>query len=270
MPHSKPGTADKPNPSEPTLEPIGTAFFDPEEAEPGDEPAVAAYRYRKWNVGKDITLVARTSVHAVHRKKTGSQYVTCYTLTEYDPKVAGTTEWKKNIDTQRGNVLATEMKNNSFKLAKFTAQTLLAGADVMKLGFVSRVSKTDTEAHQILGVQTLSPSTFAHQMSLEPHNMWGVLRWLVDLVRKHAANLRQGEAGEDGSGDAPDDSEYMAKFVLMRDPNFPRVYLYNVPLEAFDREEEAEEGGDWAEGGDEGAAGGASNAAGAADDGEDA
>jgi hypothetical protein len=34
----------------------------------------------------------------------------------------------------RGAVLATELKNNSCKLAKWTAQSILAGADQMKLG----------------------------------------------------------------------------------------------------------------------------------------
>jgi translation initiation factor 3 subunit D len=31
-------------------------------------------------------------------------------------------------------VVATEMKNNSLKLARWTVQSILAGADVMKLG----------------------------------------------------------------------------------------------------------------------------------------
>jgi translation initiation factor 3 subunit D len=159
------------------------------------------------------------------------------------------------IDTQPGNVLATEMKNNSFKLAKFTASTLLAGADAMKLGFVSRTNKTDNESHQILGVQTLSPATFAHQMSLEPPNMWGILKWLVELIRKHAANLRQAEVddGEGGSssGEGVAEADYMAKFVVLRDPNYPRLYLYNVPLEAFENEEEEAADGEWVEGGGE-------------------
>ena len=38
--------------------------------------------------------------------------------------------------TQRGAVLATEMKNNGNKLAKWTAQALLVNADLIKLGYV--------------------------------------------------------------------------------------------------------------------------------------
>ena len=43
--------------------------------------------------------------------------------------------------------------------------------------------------------------------------MWGILRWLVELVRKHAKNLQE---------DTPDE-EYCAKFVLLRDPNVAKV-----------------------------------------------
>ncbi len=39
--------------------------------------------------------------------------------------------------TCTGSVLATELKNNSFKLAKWAAQSILAGADVMKIGYVT-------------------------------------------------------------------------------------------------------------------------------------
>lgn len=38
------------------------------------------------------------------------------------------------LDRQRGAILATELKNNSAKLAKWTAQSILSGADQMKIG----------------------------------------------------------------------------------------------------------------------------------------
>jgi len=68
--------------------------------------------------------------------------------------------------------------------------------------------------------------------------------------------------------DTPED-EYVAKFVLLRDPNKPSMYLYNVAHDAFDRVDEREvgeeaEGDGW--GADEGAeaAGPAAGAAAAA------
>ncbi len=43
-------------------------------------------------------------------------------------------EWKQKLESQRGAVLAIELKNNANKLAKWTASALLAGADYIQLG----------------------------------------------------------------------------------------------------------------------------------------
>ena len=231
--------------------------------------ACVAFRYRSWQLSRSLTLVARTTVHAVLRKKAGSssggggggggggtpspspsaagggpppQYLQVYTLNEWDPKLSGVPDWRTLIDTQRGSVLSTEIKNNNFKLAKFTASALLAGVDSMRLGFVSRVARSDSENHQVVGTQTTSPGNFAQQLQLNVGNMWGILRWLVELVRKHARNLAAGE------GVAED--EFTAKFVLARDPVSQQVHLYSVPEDTFDREEETQEAAaGWALGG---------------------
>ena len=219
---------------------------------------------------KDTTVVVRSSVNAIIHKRqievkssvtdasvprgsaderrlakaaaeaaaagapSSTSLVKVFTLNEWDPKSQGApADWRKSIYNQRGNVLATEMKNNSFKLAKATAQALLSGCDVMKIGFVSRFVRTDPESHVIIGTHSLAPKTFAHQMSLDENNMWGIVKWLVDQVRKHAVNLQAADSAGDGSGL----EDYVAKFVLLRDPNFPRLQLYNIPLEAFEGDE---------------------------------
>ena len=204
-------------------------------------PAAVAFRYRSWAVSKSCTLVARTTVHAVLRKKAGAvggaaagaagapQYLQVYTLNEWDSKLAGVPEWRTLIDTQRGSVLSTEIKNNAFKLAKFTASALLSGVDSMRLGFVSREARANPEGHVVVGTQSTSPANFAQQLQLSAGNMWGILKWLVEVVRKHARNLQEGVPEED----------YVAKFVLARDPVSNQVHLYNVPVDTFDREEEA-------------------------------
>ena len=43
-------------------------------------------------------------------------------LAEWDSKYSGGVNWRQKIDTQKGAVLATELKNNSCKLARWTAQ----------------------------------------------------------------------------------------------------------------------------------------------------
>lgn len=46
----------------------------------------------------------------------------------------GGVDWRSKLDTQRGAVLATELKNNSCKLAKWTVCSMLAGSDTIKFG----------------------------------------------------------------------------------------------------------------------------------------
>lgn len=50
--------------------------------------------------------------------------------------MASGVDWRSKLDTQKGAVLATELQNNSCKLAKWTLQALLAGSDQIKFGLV--------------------------------------------------------------------------------------------------------------------------------------
>lgn len=63
-------------------------------------PATYAYRYRKFDLGSGITMVARCEVHGVQHKKGAEQYVSAFALNEYDPKLAGSIDWRKKIDSQ--------------------------------------------------------------------------------------------------------------------------------------------------------------------------
>lgn len=54
-----------------------------------------------------------------------------------DRQFSGGVDWRSKLDSQRGAVLATELKNNSSKIAKWTASAILAGSDILKFGFVS-------------------------------------------------------------------------------------------------------------------------------------
>ncbi|GAB9465639.1 putative Eukaryotic translation initiation factor 3 [Globisporangium polare] len=181
-------------------------------------PATYAYRYRKFELGNGLNLVTRCEVHGISHKKEADQYVAAFALNEYDPKLAGSIEWRKKIDSQRGAILANELKNNSCKLARWTAQALLGGIDEMKLGYVSRVNTKDPYSHVVLGTQSYNPHTFANQIALNQNNMWGVVKMLAELM------LEQPEG----------------KYVLMKDPNKPVVRLYSVPQDTFDEEDDEE------------------------------
>lgn len=62
-------------------------------------------------------------------------------------------DWRQKLENQRGAVLATELKNNANKLAKWTAAALISGADMIKLGYVSRSNLRDNHNHTVLGTQ---------------------------------------------------------------------------------------------------------------------
>jgi len=207
-------------------------FYDEEDNEEGMEPASVAYRYRKFDLGDGIQIVCRTELHGIVKKKSSSnieseeQYMTAFALNEYFDSMnpysknkvptPGMINWREKLDSQRGAVLATELKNNAFKLAKWTAQSILANADQMKIGFVSRSVPKNPYEHQILATQFYRPRDFATQVSLSEGSMWGIMRMLISLFR-----------------DQPE-----GKYVIMRDPNKGVLKIYSVPIETFEDEDE--------------------------------
>jgi len=184
-------------------------FFDPDDAEDGMEPASVAFRYRKFQLDPSCTLVCRTELHGLINKE---QYMTAFALNEY---VHGNISWREKIDSQRGAVLANELKNNSFKLAKWTAQSILAGADQMKIGFCSRTSPKNPYEHVVLATQFYRPKDFATQITLAEGQMWAVMRMFINLLNKQPEG----------------------KYVLLREPNKATLTLYQVPPGTFDDEE---------------------------------
>ena len=185
-------------------------------ADETDPLASCGYRYRRFNLSSNpadpVEMVVRTEVDAFMPGTTASapkQLVTIKTLNEFDSKAqgaGGAPDWRSKLNSQRGAVVATEMKNNSFKLARFAVQAVLAGADNMKLGYISRATPKDASKHVILATQSFKPREFAAQMNLNLNNGWGIVRTIADLVRK-----REG------------------KFVLLKDPNKQVIRLYSVP-----------------------------------------
>ena len=98
------------------------------------------YRYRKFDISvseeEEMDLVVRTEVDAYIGKK--DSLVTVKALNEFDARAQGgaakTLDWRKFLDTQKGAIVASEMKNNSAKLARWAVQGVLAGAEQMKMG----------------------------------------------------------------------------------------------------------------------------------------
>lgn len=206
-------------------------FYGPEETEP---LASCGYRYRVFDLGitedEDLKICVRTEVDAYSagqgNPRLGQGLVTIRALNEFDPRApgaGGAPDWRTKLDSQRGAVVATEMKNNSCKLAKWTVQSILAGADLMKIGYVvdrafplcatscahrkrdsyiSRANPRDNTRHVILSTTSVRPTDFASQLNVSLANGWGIVRTVADILMKQPEG----------------------KYVLVKDPNKVRTH----------------------------------------------
>ncbi|KAL2816239.1 eukaryotic translation initiation factor 3 subunit D [Aspergillus cavernicola] len=215
-------------------------------AEEETEPlASKGYKYRRFDLSLDsdeepMNLIVRTEVDALAKNPTGGedQHLVVKALNEFDSKAqgsGGSLDWRSKLYSQRGAVVATEMKNNSCKLARWTTQAILAKADGMKLGFVSRTNPRSAAGHVVLGVAGYKPREFAAQMNLNIGNGWGIVRTIVDRIL---------------ALDTDQDENKVTKYILVKDPNRPVLRLYSVPSNTFEddedvaAEEEAEQKGE--------------------------
>ncbi|ORX45327.1 translation initiation factor eIF-3, subunit D [Hesseltinella vesiculosa] len=218
-----------------TFEP--NPFISAEDHASGKKIASGMYRYRRFNLADRNTthnpyaftqkaqeeepededsavyLLVRTEIDAaVKVANKEDTLVTVRALNEFDANAqgaGGAMSWKKSLDSQRGAVVATEMRNNAAKLARWAVQALLAGATQLKLGYVARAHPKDNSRHVVLGTQAYKPQDFATQMNLSIANGWGVVKAVIDMCRQ----LPEG------------------RYVLMKDPNRPILRVYSVPVE---------------------------------------
>ncbi|OQR79286.1 eukaryotic translation initiation factor 3 subunit D isoform 1 [Tropilaelaps mercedesae] len=190
-------------------------FVSDDAGTPG-ELASIGYRYRQFDLGDEIGLVVRCEHDGVMIGPNGeTQYINIKALNEWDPRYSGGIDWRQKLDSQRGAVLANELKNNSCKLAKWTVQAILAGSHQIKFGYVSRVHVKGTAKHVILGTQQFRPREFAEQINLSMDNAWGILRFIIDTCLK----LENG------------------KYLFLKDPHKPVLRLYDIPNDSFESDE---------------------------------
>ncbi|XP_065899639.1 eukaryotic translation initiation factor 3 subunit D-like [Dysidea avara] len=197
-------------------------------ADEDEEVASVVYRYRKWKLRdaevKDgeriegVTLVARCEHDAVLRGEQGDVFINIKACNEWDSKTASM-DWRKKLDSQKGAVLATEIKNNGFKVAKWTISAILAGSAFIKFGYVSRERPNDSSSHEVLGVQQFKPRELAEQINLNMSNAWGILMTLIDIFLK----------------------KEQGKYLILKDPNKPIMRIYKVPKDAFDNDDSGSE-----------------------------
>ncbi|KAI8454706.1 eukaryotic translation initiation factor 3 subunit 7-domain-containing protein [Phakopsora pachyrhizi] len=110
-------------------------FYGPDETEPC---ASAGLRYQKFdlslNKDGDLMLLIRAEEQTAVEE---DSFITIRTLNKFNSNShgsGGAPNWRAKLNSQCGAVVATEMKNNSCKLAKWAVQSILAGADQMNMG----------------------------------------------------------------------------------------------------------------------------------------
>jgi translation initiation factor 3 subunit D len=189
------------------------------------EPASVAYTYRQFTMG-NVQIVARCEVHGWVGKRDADSFITAYALNEWDSRYSNGVNWRQKIDNTKGAVLGNEMKNNNCKIAKWTAQSILANADFMKIGYVSRAAPNNPNDHQILATQSFRPKELAGQLGMTLINVWGILKMFCETLLSM----------EDG------------KYLILKDPLKQAIRIYSVPLHSFEEDYEEEDGEEGAEG----------------------
>jgi len=203
----KPKEGEKPYPFEPNN--------DNNNGPPRETPKSRMYRYRQFDLGADIKLLVRTKVDALDHN---GGYMTCQSLNEWNSSYCNGVDWTKNMD-RVATVLATEVKNNSFKMSKWITNALLAGADTMKLGFVTREHIKKNSSHLIVSIMTQRPQDFATIARLDIDNGWGILKCIIEKLR---------ESKVDG------------KYYIVKNPNAKEITIYCTEQEDSDDEEDEE------------------------------
>lgn len=183
----------------------------------GDNPARRAYRYRTLTLpvlpgadGKPLTIVTRADVDAAISTASGDKLAVVRALLEADKSAA----WSTQLEKSKGSLMALEFKNNAGSLARWISHCLLASAEVLYLGWVSRAVHTDNKKHRVLACQQHNAAVLSQQVGLHEANVWAVLRYFLDRINT--------DTTEDGT------------YILVKDPVKPVVKIYKCP----DEEEE--------------------------------
>jgi translation initiation factor 3 subunit D len=176
-----------------------------------EPPVSSGYVYRKWQLSDDLSIVVRCQVDAVNPASTPEQpkYELVRTLLEWNPKAM---DWRTKLEQARGAVMATEIKNNAAKVARWTASAVLSGCETIHFGFASRTVATSNRNHLLLGSYLYRTKEFCTTINLNMANCWGVVKALAMTWEK-----------------LPD-----GKHLLIKDPAKTVLNLYQVPQSFFD------------------------------------
>ena len=90
----------------------------------------------------------------------------------------------------------------------------------MQIGMAARVTPKDNQNHMLLATSQQKPKDLATQLNIKMSNCWAIVRYIVDTCFKM-------------------DKE---SYVLMKDPNKPLMYLYELPSSGSEGGSRAQQG----------------------------
>ena len=143
-----------------------------------------------------MVVVARCELDGAYKPTNDNEEpkpIVIRALNEYfDRNSRRSSNWRGKLDTQRTAILATEVKDNAAKLSRWTAEAIMADAERIKFGLLSRIKASNNENHVILCSQMYRPNDFASQIALNISKMWGILKGVIGFCMK---KLNDGEKG---------------------------------------------------------------------------
>eukprot|EP00345_Euplotes_harpa_P006117 CAMPEP_0168330054 /NCGR_PEP_ID=MMETSP0213-20121227/7481_1 /TAXON_ID=151035 /ORGANISM="Euplotes harpa, Strain FSP1.4" /LENGTH=539 /DNA_ID=CAMNT_0008333509 /DNA_START=20 /DNA_END=1639 /DNA_ORIENTATION=- len=174
------------------------------------------YTYMEWPFGKGRTLITRGQLHSFMKKDNDDvNYCNIYAMNQWRFTKAG---WS-NIDTEKTSIFSQELTDNTNRVSKWAIQSMLAGADIMKILFVARQKILKNDKHYIMSTSTISTQKFVDLISLRFEDAWSKVKYIVDYL----------EDKEDGV------------YMLVKDPIKSSLKVFFVPQDIEEQDDEEKE-----------------------------
>jgi len=170
-------------------------------------------RYNRYELS-NYTVICRCSFDAIDEK---GDPVIVATATQHHPsKSYNNLAWNKDLDVKFAAAKTAVINNNKFQFARWGIEMILAGAQSIVLGFVSRTFPANGKDHQILKVLTMGRDEYVKRWCLSKSmaNSWGIFDQLVQYFK--------------------DDEIKEGKYCILRDANKERLSFYKVEERTLD------------------------------------
>ena len=131
--------------------------------------------YRSMILG-DIEFIIRGEVDAIKeppKENERPQILLCRVFNDI-PSILRRNPWE-NLDVKRGAIFLSETNVNSSKVARWVAIAKFIGAQTCMIGYATRKVPSMKNQHVLLGVERHNTDTFAHNISLNNNNLYGIL-----------------------------------------------------------------------------------------------